>query len=336
MDLINLRLNAAQKIGALKAGDAQPCVYRPEREAELIARLREANNGPLDDAGLTLLFREIISLCRGAEAPLSVALLGPAGTYSEIAARQQFGRQAHLEPCVSIAAACRATESGQTDCCLLPVENSLEGGVGETLDQLLHTPLTICGEVLLGIRHNLLSKAGDLTQVREVVAHPQALAQCREWLSEHLPAIPVRPVASTAEAARLAAEQEGLAAIANSVAAEIHKLPELALNIQDRSDNTTRFLVLGPRPTPPSGDDKTSLLLSAHNRPGALLHLLEPLVNIDMTRLESRPSRGGLWDYVFFIDFRGHRDDPAIAGALKTIHAEAGLFKVLGSYPRAV
>jgi len=335
--LMNRRLDAAQRIGALKAAHAAPAFYRPEREARVLRRLRELNAGPLDDAALEALFREIMSISRGSEAGLSVAVLGPLGTYSEAAARQHFGTSETVKilPFSTIDEIFRAAETGQADFAVAPVENSTEGGVSATLNRLVTTSLLICGEINLRIHHNLLAVGGELNAVERVIAHAQSLAQCRRWLQRNLPGVPQTPVASNAEAAIQAQADASAAAIAGDSAAERYGLKRLAANIEDEPGNATRFLLFSNRPTPPSGDDKTSLLLSCRNRPGALFHLLKPLMenDVDMTRIESRPSRTGLWEYVFFVDIIGHLADPVIAPTLKALRAEAGLYKNLGSYP---
>jgi len=335
--LMNRRLAAAQRIGALKAAAAQPAFYRPEREAMVLRRLRELNAGPLDDAALEALFREIMSISRGSEAGLTVAILGPLGTYSEAAARQHFGTSETVEilPFSTIDEIFRAAETGQADFAVAPVENSTEGGVSATLNRLVTTSLLICGEINLRIHHNLLGVGSQLNAVKRVIAHAQSLAQCRQWLQRNLPDAPLIAAASNAEAAIQAQGDASAAAIAGDSAAERYGLKHLAANIEDEPGNATRFLLFSNRPTPPSGADKTSLLLSCRNRPGALFHLLKPLMEngVDMTRIESRPSRTGLWEYIFFVDIIGHQADPAIAPTLKELRAEAGLYKNLGSYP---
>ena len=336
--LMNQRIGQAQAIGRIKAGLHAPAFYRPEREAQILSRLHAANAGPMKADDVEALFREIMSLTRNSEAQLSVSLLGPSGTYSEDAARRHFGSTVRVDMAATVAEAFKMAEGGQSDCCVVPAENSTEGGVGVTLDCLVTTALTICGEIHFKIRHSLLSRATDLDAIEAVMAHPQALAQCRHWLNDHLAGKERIPTGSNAEAVRQIADHPNRAAIAGATAAEHYNLNVVAANIEDEADNTTRFLVLSARATPASGDDKTSLLLSARNRPGALLRLLQPLLEgqIDMTRLESRPSRTGLWEYVFFIDLLGHHQQPAIAAALERLKSEAGLFKLLGSYPRSV
>ena len=339
LELMNRRIEVAQSIGAIKSSDtsspAPPVFYRPEREARVLKRLRKLNRGPLDNAALEALFREIMSVTRGSEAGLSVAILGPLGTYSESAARQHFGSSISIVPSATIDEIFRAAEIGQTDFAVAPVENSTEGGVSGTLDRLVTTSLTACGEINLRIHHNLLGIGDGLSAVKRVIAHSQSLAQCKRWLDRNLPGIELLPAGSNADAAIQARNDPALAAIAGDSAAERYGLNHLAANIEDEPGNATRFLVFSNRPTPPSGDDKTSLLLSCRNRPGALFHLLKPLLDhqVDMTRIESRPSKTGLWEYIFFVDIAGHQEDAEIAEALQELKAEAGLYKNLGSYP---
>ncbi|MEA3291573.1 MAG: prephenate dehydratase, partial [Pseudomonadota bacterium] len=284
------------------------------------------------------LFREIMSITRGAEARLSVAVLGPEGTYSESAALRHFGASVLLRPCATIAEVFRTVETERADFAVVPLENSTEGGVSDTLDKLVTTPLRVAGEIDLKIHHNLLGGAERLESVKRVLAHSQSIAQCKGWLDRMLPQAEYMHVASNAEAARRVSGEPEAAAIAGDAAAEHYDLHKLAVNIEDEPGNTTRFLVMSWRETPPSGRDKTSLLLSCRNRPGALYHLLKPLADheISMTRIESRPSRSGLWDYIFFVDIEGHQRQSKIAAALAELTQEAGLFKNLGSYPVAV
>ncbi len=337
--LMNRRIDVAQAIGAIKLSgksllDAS-AVYRPEREARVLRRLRKLNRGALDNAALEALFREIMSITRGSEAGLSAAILGPLGTYSESAARQHFGSSMDIVPYATIDEIFRAAETGQSDFAVAPVENSTEGGVSGTLDRLVTTSLNACGEINLRIHHNLLGVAEGLDSVQRVIAHSQSLAQCKRWLDRNLPGVELIPASSNADAAIQSQNDPSAAAIAGDSAAERYELNHLAANIEDEPGNTTRFLVFSNRPTPSSGDDKTSLLLSCRNRPGALFHLLKPLLDhrVDMTRIESRPSKTGLWEYIFFVDIIGHQEDAEIAEALKELKAEAGLYKNLGSYP---
>lgn len=334
LTLFNRRAALAGQIGHAKGSSV---VLRPEREAQILRRLLENNAGPLGDEAISTLFTELISHCRALEAPLVVAYLGPEGTFSEQAARKRFGSVVTGLPCLSIDEAFHAVESGSAHYAVVPVENSTEGAVGRTLDLLLNSALLICGEVLLQVHQCLLSNEQDLGLVRKVYSHPQSFGQCMGWLNTHLPHAERVTASSNADAARLAASESFAAAIAGAQAGEHYKLKTLAQNIEDDARNTTRFLVLGKQSVAPSGRDKTSLVLSAQNRPGAVHALLEPLARhgVSMTRLESRPARSGLWEYVFYIDLEGHQQEAALSAALADLKQAASLFKVLGSYPVA-
>ena len=336
--LINERAALAQQVAQVKlAAGEQAVFYRPEREAQILQRVKERNQGPLSGEEVARLFREIMSACLALERVTTVAFLGPEGTFSHEAVLKHFGHSVRPQPLMAFDEVFREVEAGSADYAVVPVENSTEGAVNYTLDLLLRTSLKICGEVELRIHDHLLSHAGGLNAIQRVYSHAQSLAQCREWLDAHLPTVERISVSSNAEAARLAAEQHDSAAVAGIAAAERFMMPILAHNIEDAPDNTTRFLILGRNDVPPSGRDKTALLLSTRNKPGALHQLLEPLARhgISMTRIESRPSRQGMWDYVFFVEILGHREDPKVAQALEELEGEAALFKLLGSFPRA-
>lgn len=335
LERINARAQHAKAIGELKAG---ALVYRPEREAQVLSRLVGENRGPLGAEAVAVVFRQIMSACLALEQPLRVAYLGPAGTYSHSAVAKHFGEFASAEPCATIDEVFRAAESGQADYAVVPVENSTEGVVGRTLDLMCQTPLSVCGEVNLRIRHNLLGNASGLAQVTRVYSHAQSLAQCVQWLATHLPAVQRVAVASNAEAARLASGDPASAAIAGEKAAAIYGLNILARNIEDEPNNTTRFWVIGNHHVPRSGRDQTSLVMSAPNRPGAVHALLEPFArhSVSMSRLESRPARTGLWEYLFFVDLEGHATDAPVAHALAELGQRAPFLKLLGSYPAAV
>ena len=339
LELLNRRAQCAREVGEIKArfGD-DGFIYRPEREAQVLRRLQELNQGPLADETITRLFREVMSACLALEQPIGVAFLGPLGTFSESAAVKQFGHAVRLLPQASIDDVFRDVEAGHADYAVVPVENSTEGAIGRTLDLLLGTSLKICGEVVVRIHQNLLSRASGLGEIKQVLSHAQSLAQCHEWLNRNLPDVPRVPVASNAEAARRAAEDPSIAAIAGEAAAERYQLPHRASNIEDEPNNTTRFLVLGRFAAGPSGQDKTSLILSTPNRTGALQALLAPLAQagVSMTRLESRPARHALWEYVFYVDVEGHYQEPGIQAALADLGQRAAYLKVLGSYPLAV
>ncbi len=336
LHLLNQRAQHARDIGEIKGGGI---IYRPEREAQVLRRIKALNPGPLPGESVARLFREIMSECLALEKPLSIAYLGPEGSFTQLATLKHFGHAARTVACASIDEAFRLVESRQLDYVVAPVENSTEGAVGRTLDLMVSTPLKICGEVVLRIHHHLLRKTPAMDGIRRVYAHAQALAQCHEWLNKNLPANVERiSVASNAEAARLAAEDADCAAIAGQAAAERYSLAKLAENIEDEPNNTTRFLVLGHQEVGQTAQDKTSIIVSAPNRPGAVHSLLEPLAanGVSMTKFESRPSRAGLWDYVFFIDMEGHHSSDNIAQALKGLGERTSFVKVLGAYPQAV
>ncbi len=338
--LINERAKCAQSVAEVKqrAGDNDANFYRPEREAQVLRKVMERNQGPLPDEEMARLFREIMSACLALEQPMRIAFLGPAGTYTHDAALKQFGHSVTTVPHATIDAVFRDVEAGLAHYGVVPVENSTEGVVNYTLDMFMNSPLQICGEVELRIHHCFLSKESSLAKVGHIYAHQQTLAQCREWLGEHCKDTPCTAVSSNARAAQLAADEPGAAAIASITAAELYGLDALVCNIEDEPDNTTRFLVIGHASPSVSGKDKTSMLLSISNRPGGLVKLLKPLsdAGLSMTRIESRPSRRGVWEYVFFVDIEGHQDAPAVAAALHSLANEAAMLKILGSYPVAV
>ena len=336
LEALNERARLAREIGTLKVGQA----YRPEREAQVLRRIKERNPGPLSGETVALLFREIMSACLALERPITVAYLGPKGTFSERAALKHFGLAAVAVPEPSIDEVFRAVESGAADFGVIPVENSTEGAVGRSLDLMPQSSAQVCGEVIVRVHHNLMARTppkafGD---IRRIFSHGQSLAQCHEWLNLQVPNAERVAVASNAEAARRAAEEPGSAAVAGEMAAEHYGLTILAANIEDEPNNTTRFLVLGDYQPGPSGRDKTSLVLSARNRAGAVYEMLTPFAKrgVSMTKFESRPSRMAVWEYLFFVDIEGHRDEARVAEALEEVGGIAGYLKVLGSYPMAV
>ena len=333
--LVQRRAGLAQKIGALKGGAP---AYRPERESQVLQRVGKAR-GPLAGERIVAVFREIISACRGLEEAIRVSYLGPEGTFSEQAVRKHFGGAVDALPAASVDEAFRRCESGAAQFTVVPVENSTEGAVGRTLDLLVATPLRICGEIELKVRQNLMSRSESISTVKKIYSHAQSLAQCNSWLTQHLPGVERVPVTSNAEAARRAADEPGAAAIAGEAAAERYQLGLLARAIEDDANNTTRFLVLGNLEPGPTGRDRTSLVMSAENKPGAVHALLTPLAQhrVSMTRIESRPARmrSALWEYVFFIDIEGHQADEPVARALAELKRLASYLKVLGSYPAA-
>ena len=339
--LISERARLAQQVGISKSASGRAVdFYRPEREAQVLRRARDRNEGPLRDAEVLRLFREIMSACLAQQEPLKVAFLGPEGTFTQTAVLNHFGHSVRALPLDSIDEVFHEVEAATADFGVVPIENSTEGTVNHTLDRFLSSPLKICGEVELRIRQHLMGMMGSRAGIKRVCSHPQSLAQCRSWLTEHLPGIEQVPCSSNAEGARRARDEKGSAAIAGETAAEVYGLKVLAAEIEDQADNTTRFLVLGRKVFAPSGADRTSLLvLVGHtDAPGALGRLLEPLARhgVSLTRIESRPSRRRKWDYVFFMDFEGHAEDPPVAKALSALKKRASLFRLLGSYPRAV
>jgi len=334
--LLSERAQLAHRVGEIKHGN----IYRPEREAQVLKRIAETNPGPLPEAAVRTIFREVMSACLALEQPLKIAYFGPAGTFTESAAKKHFGSAPTFSPYLTIDDVFRAVESGQVDYGVVPIENSTEGSVGRTLDQMLTSPLMVCGEVNLRIHQNLMTRAPALDAVKKLYSHAQSLAQCHEWLNRNLPNLPRVPVASNAEAARMAAQDPEASAIAGEAAARLYELNILAANIEDDPKNTTRFVVLANHDAGPSGADKTSFVCSAQNKPGAVHDLLTPLKNheVSMSRFESRPARGfgnSRWEYVFFIDIEGHRQEPKLAAALDDLRGCVGFLKELGSYPRA-
>jgi len=338
--LISERARCARKVGEVKGLTDKADYYRPEREAQVLRAVAERNEGPLSNEELLRLFREIMSACLAQEEPLKVAYLGPEGTFTQSAVYTQFGHSVRALPVPTIDEVFHEVESGVADFGVTPVENSTEGSVNHTLDMFLTSPLKICGEVELRIHQHLLGRMSDLSKIRRICSHSQSLAQCRAWLALHLPEVEKITVSSNAEAARRARDEEGTAALAGDAAAEVYGLNVLFSNVEDQGDNTTRFLVIGRDTFPPSGSDKTTLLISASSTqgPGVLHHLLAPLAEhgINMTRIESRPSRRRKWDYVFFVDIDGHADDPAIRQALEQMGSQTDLFRILGAYPKAI
>ncbi len=337
--LISERARCAQLVASVKRQqDVGAEFYRPEREAEVLHRILKSNQGPLDDEEMARLFREIMSACLALEQPLNIAFLGPEGTFTQEAALKHFGHSVTTTPLRAIDEVFREVESGAAHYGVVPIENSTEGVVNHTLDMFMASPLIINGEVELRIHHHLLCSHDDILRIVRVCSHQQSLAQCREWLDTNLPGIETVTVSSNAEACRRVVSDPEMAAIAGDLAAEKYSLKILHANIEDHPNNTTRFLIIGRRSVPPSGNDKTTLLVSARNKPGSLFRLLAPLArnNVSMTRIESRPSHCVNWEYVFFLDIEGHKDSENLTEALNELQLEADLFNILGSYPRAV
>ncbi|PZN75116.1 MAG: prephenate dehydratase [Candidatus Methylumidiphilus alinenensis] len=339
LDLLNQRAVCAQKVAETKQASGEvDSFYRPEREAEVLRRMVANNRGPFSNETVARFFREVMSASLALEKPLAVAFLGPEGTFTQQAAYKHFGHAINAQPFSTIDEIFRAVESGACQFGVVPVENSTEGVITHTLDSFLRSPLLIAGEVALRIHHNLMGKGQGLANLQRVFSHQQSLAQCRQWLDRYLPHAERVSVSSNAEAARMADVEASSAAIAGEVAAELYGLNLLERNIEDEPDNTTRFLVIGHHAVSPTGVDKTSLLISTHNSPGALYNTLEPFArySISMSKIESRPSRRGVWDYVFFIDVEGHHQDGPLAKALEALENNVLMLKLLGSYPRGI
>lgn len=339
--LLNLRAKAALKVADVKLAEAngQPVdFYRPEREAQILKEVARRNEGPMGNGAIQRIFREIISASLALEEPMRVAYLGPEGTYSHAAAERHFGHAVETVPEVGIAEIFSSVEAGRVRFGVVPVENSTEGAVNLTLDLLTQTSLRVCGELGMRIQHCLMSQAQSMADITAVHAHPQALAQCWAWLNANLPNAERVSESSNAAAAKLALKKPEIAAIAAETAAELYGLTVLMKGIEDEKNNTTRFLIIGDQDIPPSGDDSTLMLVAAPHRPGGLRRLLQPLeeAGVSMTRIESRPSRSVLWEYVFFIDVDGHQSDSTLAPVLEELRELAPLVKVLGSYPSAL
>ncbi|HEX7080240.1 MAG TPA: prephenate dehydratase [Gammaproteobacteria bacterium] len=338
--LISERARCAQEIGTIKGLSKTAEFYSPEREAQVLRAVVERNRGPLSNEEMVRLFRELMSACLAQEEPLKVAYLGPEGTFTQTAVFKHFGHSVRALSVPTIDEVFHEVEAGIADFGVAPVENSTEGTVNHTLDMFLTSPLNICGEIEMRVHQHLMGKMKEIGRIKRVCSHSQSFAQCRGWLAQYLPDVEKIVVASNAEGARRARDEEGTAAIAGESAAEVYDLHVLFPNIEDEADNTTRFLVIGRKTFPPSGEDKTSLLVSATGTegPGVLFHLLEPLARhgVNMTRIESRPSRRKKWDYVFFVDVDGHADEPVLRQALAEIKEQSNLFRVLGAYPKAV
>ncbi len=338
--LMNARANCAKQVAETKQVSKTDKVvfYRPEREAQILRRMVSQNVGPLHNEQITRVYREIISSCLSLEQRLKIAFLGPEGTFTQTAVHKHFGHSIDTVPCQTIDLVFREVSAGSANYGIVPIENSTEGVITHTLDSFLDVPLRICGEVHLRIHQNLICQKEDWRNVKRVYSHQQSLAQCRKWLDSHLPQVERIAVNSNAEAVCRARDDKDAAAIGGQDAANVHGLPLVQMNIEDQPNNTTRFLIIGDQKVPPSGKDKTSLLLSTRNKPGALYHLLKPLVknDLDMTRIESRPSRYANWEYVFFLDVIGHEEDKSLRTALAALAEEAEQVRVLGSYPEAV
>jgi chorismate mutase / prephenate dehydratase len=332
--LLSQRAELSLEIGRAKRQSGEP-VLVPEREQEILDELTRLNSGPLPATAVRAIWSEILSASRGLQRPFRVAYLGPQGTYTHLAAVRQFGSSAEFVPVRSIPEVFDEVERGRADVGTVPIENSSEGVVNHTLDGLIDSELLICGEVSLEIHHNLLSRAAELADVKRVFSHPQALGQCREWLTRHVPDAEVVEMTSTSAAAEQAALDASTAAIASELAGQLYRVPALRERIEDYGNNVTRFLAIGRRAAGRTGRDKTSILFSIRDEVGTLHRILEPFASarLSLTKIESRPTRRRPWEYVFFVDFQGHRDDPVTQGVLAAVRERCLFLKVLGSYP---
>lgn len=339
LELINKRASCAMEVAKTKiALGEQGSFYRPDRESLVLRRIKELNPGPLPDQTAVRFFRELMSSCLALEKPLDVAYLGPEGTFTQQAVLKHFGNAVKAIPEATINDIFSTVENGGCQFGVVPVENSTEGVISYTFDRFLVSSLHICGEVEIQIHQNLMAVDPDKSKIVEVFSHQQSLAQCRQWLEKSFPNVKLTAVSSNAEAARMASITSNSAAVAGRPAAELYHLNILEKNIEDESNNTTRFIIIGKQISSSTGNDKTSLVVSTGNQPGALHKILEPFakLGIGLLHIESRPSRQGLWDYVFFIDIEGHSDDKNVAEALDVLRHHVSMLKLLGSYPRAV
>jgi chorismate mutase/prephenate dehydratase len=337
LELLAHRGKEVQAIGRIKKNQGS-AFHVPEREVLVLSRLRRLNKGPFEARAIEGIFREILSASLALEAPLKVAYLGPEATYTHLAGIRKFGIATQFMPQTTPREVFEEVVNSRVDYGIVPIENSTEGVVTHTLDLFMEFTLTICGEIQMEINHNLLSKSKDLNKIKKVYAHSQALAQCRHWLEENLPKARLHPTDSNAKGAVLAAKEKGAAAIASDYAAKLYGLNIVRKHIEDYPNNFTRFLVIGKRPTSPTGQDKTSIMFSTRDEPGVLFNLLRPLAEhkINLTKIESRPLKKRAWEYVFFIDLDGHQEDPQIAEVLRHMTKECSFMQVLGSYPREI
>ncbi len=342
LELLNARARCAEEVAVAKRSDHtsgdEICFYRPEREAQILQRMMQESQGPLRDEQVTKIYRDIISSCLALEECLKVAYLGPEGTFTQNATKKHFGEWIIATPQESIDQVFKEVENGRANYGVIPIENSTGGVITHTLDMFIKSSLSICGEIQLPIHQNFMSLSEDWGSVERVYSHQQSLTQCQMWLKKNIPSAQLTPVSSNAEAAKMASEDTNTAAIAGLEAAKIYGLPVIHEKIEDRANNSTRFLVISNHSNTPSGYDKISLLISAKNEPGSLYNLLKPLAKhgLDMSRIESRPSQSANWQYLFFLDINGHAEDEKVALALAELEAQADLLRILGSYPRAI
>jgi chorismate mutase/prephenate dehydratase len=339
LQLINQRASCAMEVARTKIAEGETgTFYRPDREALVLRRIKDMNPGPLSDETAARFFRELMSSCLALEKPLEIAFLGPEGTFTQQAAFKHFGQTVNTVPVSTINDIFTEVENQHCQFGVVPVENSTEGVVTHTLDRFISSSLKICGEVEIRVHQNLMGRVKNLKEITEVFSHQQSLAQCSQWLDTHLPHAVRTAVSSNAEAARLVADNKYTAAIAGEVAASIYSLDILEKNIEDESNNTTRFMIIGQQEPSSTGLDKTSLLVSTGNHSGSLHDILQPFAEhgISMSHIESRPSKQALWDYVFFIDIVGHQDDDNVSTALEQLKECVSSLSILGSYPKSV
>ena len=337
VELLNERASLAQEIGRTKSLDGQE-VYVPGREKEIYQRISDINGGPLPEKSIHYIYREILSASRSLEAPLSVAYFGPEATYTHMAARDRFGSTTNYVAMPSIPDVFQEVKQGRVNYGVVPIENSTEGVVTHTLDMLVEADVKITAEIVLDVHHCLLSRSGKADDVREIISHPQALAQCRRWTTTNYPNARVTEAPSTAQAAQMAAKDASLAAVASALAKDMYGLEVVARNIEDQANNITRFLVIGARSPKPSGDDKTSIVFSVKDEVGVLHRMLDPFARnkINLSKIESRPLKQKPWEYLFFLDLEGHIEEPRIQKAIKKLEKICLFIKILGSYPAAV
>lgn len=337
VELLNQRARVVLEVGKLKAGNNQQ-FHVPGRERQIYERLTGNNPGPFPSDALRSVYREVISACLSLESPMRVAFLGPKATFSHLATMQHFGLSAELVPLKSIPAVFEEVEKGKALYGVVPVENSTEGVVSHTLDMFVDSTLSITTEIMLEVHHDLLSRTGRLEDIKKVYSHQQPLAQCRKWLEENLPGVPLVDVSSTATAAQIVSDDYTAAAIASELAASLYDLKVVRSRIEDQVNNFTRFLVISRTASDRTGNDKTSVLFSVKDEPGILCRMLEPFAKrgINLSKIESRPYKKKAWEYIFYLDLFGHFSDPEVAEALKELKECCQFIKVLGSYPRTM
>jgi chorismate mutase / prephenate dehydratase len=333
--LLNDRAAITLSIGREKIKNKKP-IYAPDREQDVLKRIKNLNNGPIKNEAVEAIYREIMSASLNLEKPLRIAYMGPEATFSHLASLKKFGSSVGHVACDNVAEVFSKVESGDCDYGVVPIENSIEGVVTHTMDLLVDSELKICSQVLLNVTHHLMSK-GTVSQIKEVYSHPQVLGQCRQWLMKNMPKAHLIPVVSTTKAAQMVAGRKNAACIASQIAASLYGLTILKNNIQDSAHNITRFLVISTMDVPPTGHDRTSLVFSIKDKVGALHAMLTPFMKhkINLTKIESRPSKKKAWDYYFFVDCEGHQSDPRVARALSTLEGMCKFLKILGSYPDA-